>query len=63
MIIVNIRMNIVWHDLADIAEWVQNNKDIVSICPTTEGPGTSLFNGLEFKDEQDAVYFKLKFRL
>jgi hypothetical protein len=63
-IIVNVRTNIVWYTLADIAEWVDNNLDIVSVCPNDGSlPVTSIFNGLLFADEQDAVYFKLKFGL
>jgi hypothetical protein len=72
MIIVNIPLQKLL-PYADIRTWVENNRDLVSILagPTyyVDGKavphhsGKSIFNGLLFADEQDAVYFKLKFGL
>jgi hypothetical protein len=75
MVIVNVPLteNIQYDDMC---EWIENNMDLVSVLagpsivtyyingkpvPGRGCSGKSIFNGLLFGDEQDAVYFKLKF--
>jgi hypothetical protein len=78
MVIVNVPLteNIPYDDMC---EWIENNNDLVSVLagpsivtyyidgkpvpPHAMRSGKSIFNGLLFGDEQDAVYFKLKFGL
>jgi hypothetical protein len=70
MVIVNVPLQKLL-PYADICTWVENNTDLVSVLddplkiPYYAGglqiKRRTIFNGLLFADEQDAVYFKLKF--